>query len=248
EIKRAADRGAPYHLALINFKLADMDGLALVKSIQTEQTSAGLRAVMMLSSTDYQLSSSLCKNAGVVDLLMKPILPSQLLKAMSISAWGIQSETARGPKRSPVKQCGSGSFDILLVEDTRVNQFLVTRILEQEGHSVTVAENGREAVAIISEQDFDLIFMDVQMPEMNGFEATAAIREKEQQTGAHTPIIAMTAHALSGDRERCIAAGMDDYISKPATREHLLGAIARYAGKPAFIRIVPAAIRAAEPA
>jgi CheY-like chemotaxis protein len=109
----------------------------------------------------------------------------------------------------------SNHLRILLVEDNAVNQVLAARLLEKRGHSVTVAGNGKEALAVLERQSFDLVFMDVQMPEMDGLEATAAIRDKEKRSGKHLPVIAMTAHAMVGDRERCLAAGMDDYLTKP---------------------------------
>ncbi|MGA2436302.1 MAG: response regulator, partial [Bryobacteraceae bacterium] len=104
---------------------------------------------------------------------------------------------------------------VLVAEDNPVNQTLAVRLLERKGHTVVVANNGREAVQALDRERFDIVFMDVQMPEMDGFEATAAIRQKETATGAHMPIVAMTAHAMKGDEERCLAAGMDAYISKP---------------------------------
>jgi CheY-like chemotaxis protein/HPt (histidine-containing phosphotransfer) domain-containing protein len=126
-------------------------------------------------------------------------------------------------------------LQILLAEDSLVNQKLAVALLEEEGHSVTVAANGKEALAATRSQQFDLILMDLQMPEMDGLEATAEIREREKQTGAHVPIIAMTAHALKGDRDRCLEAGMDGYVAKPIHGEELLQAIAALVGseKPA---------------
>ncbi len=109
-----------------------------------------------------------------------------------------------------------------------MNQLVGRGILEKASHSVVVAGNGREALLRLEEQPFDLVVMDVQMPEMDGFEATAAIREKEKRTGEHMPIIAMTAHAMTGDRERCIAAGMDSYITKPISASALLNLVAEY--------------------
>ena len=109
---------------------------------------------------------------------------------------------------------------------------MALRILEKAGHGVAIAENGKAALRMIEEQSFDVILMDVQMPEMGGFEATAMIREKEQRTGRHIPIIAMTAHAMAGDRERCLAAGMDDYLSKPVAASTLLELVSRYGAKP----------------
>ena len=122
---------------------------------------------------------------------------------------------------------------ILLAEDSFVNQKLVVTLLEREGHAVTVVGNGRAALAALAAESFDLVLMDVQMPEMDGLEATAAIRVRERQTGGHMPIVAMTAHALKGDRERCLEAGMDEYISKPIHVRQLLETIERAVGGPA---------------
>jgi CheY-like chemotaxis protein len=116
---------------------------------------------------------------------------------------------------------------ILLAEDNRVNQVLAVRLLEKRGHEVTVAKNGVEALEALNQREFDLVLMDVQMPEMDGFEATAAIRKRERKTGKHITIIAMTAHAMAGDRERCLQAGMDDYLTKPIRPELLVDALKR---------------------
>ena len=110
-------------------------------------------------------------------------------------------------------------------------RLLAVRLLEKRGHTVTVAGNGKEALAALEQQSFDLVLMDVQMPEMDGFEATATIREKEKHSGSHLPVIAMTAHAMVGDRERCLAAGMDDYITKPIRTDELTSLLARYSPK-----------------
>src|SRR5262249_50905337 len=119
------------------------------------------------------------------------------------------------------------SLRILLAEDNIVNQRLVVRLLEKHGHTMIVASTGREVLAALAQQPIDLVLMDVQMPEMDGLEATAAIREQERQHGGHLPIIALTAHAMKGDQERCLASGMDDYISKPITAQALSTTIAR---------------------
>jgi CheY-like chemotaxis protein len=121
---------------------------------------------------------------------------------------------------------------ILIAEDNLVNQRVALRILQKEGHAVVVAGNGGEALTALEHQTFDVILMDVQMPEMGGFEATAAIREREKETGVHIPVIAMTAHAMTGDRELCLAAGMDDYLSKPIRARTLLDLVEKYHHKP----------------
>jgi two-component system, sensor histidine kinase and response regulator len=127
------------------------------------------------------------------------------------------------------------SLHILLAEDNEVNQKLGVRTLEKIGHTVVVADNGREALSALERETFDLILMDIQMPEMDGFEATAAIREKEKSTGVRIPLIAMTAHAMKGDRERCLDAGMDEYISKPINAATLFAVIDNVAATPAAI-------------
>ncbi len=138
-----------------------------------------------------------------------------------------------GLQAGPIVREQSGpELRILLVEDNVVNQMVGRGILEKARHRVVVAGNGKEALRLLDEQPFDLVLMDVQMPEMDGFEATAAIREKETRSGEHMPIIAMTAHAMIGDRERCIAAGMDSYITKPINGSALLDLVAEYGGKP----------------
>jgi two-component system sensor histidine kinase/response regulator len=140
---------------------------------------------------------------------------------------------------------------VLLAEDNTVNQRLAVRILEKRTHSVVVACNGKEAVAMLERQPFDLVLMDLEMPEMSGFEATAAIRQREQGTGRHIPIIALTAHAMKGDRERCLAGGMDGYVTKPVQARELFKAIAEWtpaatADALSFSTPLPSEVTAAE--
>jgi CheY-like chemotaxis protein len=144
------------------------------------------------------------------------------------------SDTGTSPQESKT----ACSLRILLTEDNIVNQRVALRILEKAGHQVTVAENGRVALKLLDEKPFDLILMDVQMPEMDGFKATALIRALEKHTGRHIPIIAMTAHAMAGDRERCLAAGMDSYISKPVTASALLELVTQF-GEISSVETVP---------
>jgi len=179
------------------------------------------RIVFMLSpqmrATD--ISSVNALNAGAC--LFKPVKPSGLLDALCLV---LQGPAAAPPSAAPLR-LGHGlperALRILLAEDSLVNQKLTVAMLRKRGHDVVVANNGREAVEAVEEQPFDLILMDVQMPEMDGYDATAAIRAREQALGLHTPIIALTAHAMTGDRERCLQAGMDEYITKPVRAEQL---------------------------
>jgi CheY-like chemotaxis protein len=164
----------------------------------------------------------------VAAYLTKPIRQSDLLNAVLT----VLSAPARQPERSPPpghRLLGSKTaprrLRLLLAEDNAINQKLALRLLEKRGHAVTVVSTGKEALAALAEQRFDAVLMDVQMPEMDGFEATAAIRARERETGGHVPIIAMTAHAMKGDRELCLAAGMDGYISKPLQASELFEAI-----------------------
>jgi two-component system sensor histidine kinase/response regulator len=151
------------------------------------------------------------------------------------SRWRTTSALTAGPvegksrSAEPAARRRSAGCRILLVEDNPVNQKLARYLLEKEGHLVVVASDGREALAALEREAFAVVLMDVQMPEMGGMEATAAIREREQGTGRHVPIVAMTAHAMQGDRERCLAAGMDAYLSKPIRREELLEIIRQWA-------------------
>ena len=167
---------------------------------------------MMLGAANLHSEAAECRRLGVRQYVVKPVNESELANALYRALHCIEQETltaAPAPKREV------HGLTVLLAEDNAVNQKLASRLLQKMGHQVTLAANGEEAVRAHSEGRFDVILMDVQMPEMNGFEATARIREREKITGDHVPIIALTAHAIQGDRERCLEAGMDDYLSKP---------------------------------
>src|SRR5262249_47047565 len=135
----------------------------------------------------------------------------------------------RDRRRRAGASCRSRPLSVLLVEDNATNRLLAVSLLEKEGHTVETAPNGKEALAALARRPFDVVLMDVQMPEMDGFEATARIREREQGTGEHIPIVAMTAHAMKGDRERCLEAGMDGYVPKPIRAAELYQALATFA-------------------
>jgi two-component system sensor histidine kinase/response regulator len=181
--------------------------------------------ILMLTSGDRSDDIARCKQLGISAYLTKPVRRAEL-RAAIISALAVQSPRAHAAasdaETSAQEVKAGSSLRILLTEDNIVNQRVALRILEKAGHQVAIAKNGREALRLLSEQPFDLVLMDVQMPEMDGFEATAVIRGLEKRTGRHIPIIAMTAHAMAGDRERCLAAGMDGYISKPVTASAML--------------------------
>jgi CheY-like chemotaxis protein len=167
---------------------------------------------------------------NVSSYLTKPIRQSTLFDAIA---------TAYGPAEapSPVRTAAVEHaptvrpLEVLLADDNPVNQMTATTMLEKLGHTVVLANNGREAVAKVNEKKFDIVFMDVQMPEMDGFAASGEIRQREEGTGRHVPIIAMTAHAMKGDKEKCLQAGMDDYIAKPIRRKELAEVIARVADR-----------------
>jgi CheY-like chemotaxis protein/HPt (histidine-containing phosphotransfer) domain-containing protein len=210
----------------INKALARYFGVTLAEQIgQDPEISSAI--IIMLTSGDRPEDVARCEQRGIAAYLFKPVKQSELFDAI-ILALGIpvgEEEPAavsadHGPRLL-------GPLQILLAEDSLVNQKLAVALLERHGHAVVVANNGREAIAALESRAFDLVLMDVQMPEMDGLEATAMIRAREKHSGAHIPVVAMTAHALKGDRERCLEAGMDDYISKPIRASELFETLER---------------------
>jgi len=172
--------------------------------------------IMMLSSVGNQGDGVRCRELGVASYLTKPVRQGLLLEAvLSVLATNKHSVTQPVLVTRHTLSEARRTLSILVAEDNAVNRMLVTALLAKRGHTVRTVVNGREAVAAVKEQKFDLVLMDVQMPEMDGLEATAAIREREAAVGDHVLIIALTAHAMKGDREICLAAGMDEYLSKP---------------------------------
>jgi CheY-like chemotaxis protein/HPt (histidine-containing phosphotransfer) domain-containing protein len=232
EMKRRAASGEPFALLLSDAMMPGMDGFSLAEQIQQHPELAGL-TLMMLSSADQQKDAARCRELGISAYLVKPVKPSELLDAittaLSTPAAKVQrldlADRARPGPGTPALP--SRPLHILLTEDNATNQMLAIALLEKQGHAVVVAGNGKEALAALERQPFDVVLMDVQMPEMDGFEATLLIRAKEEGTGIHIPIVAMTAHAMTGDRERCLEAGMDGYVSKPVQAKKLYQAIAR---------------------
>jgi len=226
DILRENARAAKHFaLALLDVHMPEMDGFTLASRIQQERTFAGPR-IMMLSSGDVRsVSPQLCAD-GISSCLVKPVTRSNLLKS-------VLKVLGQPQQLTPDADTLSGStatrrLRILLAEDNQVNQRLAVRLLEKQGHLVVVASTGREALEAVSREEFELILMDVQMPVMNGYDATRAIRACERNSGRHIPIIALTAYAMHGDREICLEAGMDDYLSKPIQIRDLHTVLARY--------------------
>jgi signal transduction histidine kinase/CheY-like chemotaxis protein len=212
--------GPPFALVLIDSMMPEMDGFSLAERIQRDPALAG-HTIMMLSSADRRGDATRCRELGVAAFLVKPVRQSTLLDSIMIALGAKHGAERLLPVIPKTLDKCAHRLELLLAEDNAVNQKLAIRLLEKRGHSVTVADNGRAALAALETKRFDLVLMDVQMPEMDGFEATAAIRAREDGSGRHTPVIAMTAHAMKGDRERCLAAGMDGYVSKPLEANEL---------------------------
>jgi CheY-like chemotaxis protein len=184
--------------------------------------------IMMLSSADRTGDASRLRELGVVCYLRKPITQSELFDAILTAMGAAPQDAPESPRAAGAGTRQSRrSLRVLLVEDNEVNQQLAVKILLKRGHIVVVANDGREALAALKRESVDLVLMDIQMTHMDGFAATAAIRELEKSIGGHVPIVALTAHAMKGDRERCLAAGMDAYITKPLRAEELFEVIAR---------------------
>jgi CheY-like chemotaxis protein/HPt (histidine-containing phosphotransfer) domain-containing protein len=222
-LRSAHEAGEPFDLVLADAHMPHVDGLTLAQQIR-QDIHARHTVIMMLTSGERSEDQAKCRELNVAAYLLKPIKQSELLDAIQV-AMGVSI-----PKRvlQPVAESQEvRGLRILLAEDSLVNQKLAMALLQDRGHSVTLARNGSEAVAISAGSPFDLILMDVQMPEMDGFEATTAIREREGETGQRIPIVAMTAYALKGDRERCLTAGMDGYVAKPIRAQELFAAIGK---------------------
>ena len=227
---QAKSHGKHFPLILLDAQMPEMDGFALAEYIKRHPDfRAG--TVMMLSSTGQRGDSVRCRDLGIAAYLTKPVRQGELMDAILVAVGTQAGQTKPGPVARRPSRDNLCSLRILLAEDNSVNQLLAVRLLEKWGHRVTVAENGRKALEALARESYDLILMDVQMPEMNGWEATQAIREKERGTGKHLPIVAMTAHAMKGDDEKCFAAGMDDYLAKPIRTIELMAILDQIASR-----------------
>ena len=230
-LRDRARAGKPFAAAVIDQRMPGMDGPALARAIRAEPTIRAL-PVVMLASASRPLDAATAQAAGIAAMVLKPATPASLASALarvlggSTSALGGGGES-RGPSPLASKAQGDPArrLRVLLVEDQEINRKVALRMLERFGHESKVAVNGRDALDRLALEPFDLVFMDLQMPEMDGIEAITAIRLAEQGTGRHQPVLALTAHAMKGDRERCLLAGFDGYVSKPIRPEELRDAL-----------------------
>jgi len=226
---QALQGGWPFQLVLADAQMPQMDGFALTRVVRQSSAPAP-PAVVIMTSSGRTGDAALCREAGAAASVAKPVTRHGLSRALSEALHPGSQPAASVPALTESDLAAEETplcpLRILLAEDNSINQRVASRILENRGHKVTVAGNGRQAIDLFDEQAFDLVLMDVQMPELDGFEATAAIRAKEKATGQRIPILAMTAHAMKGDKERCLEAGMDGYVTKPIRSAALFAAIA----------------------
>ena len=227
-LTHARDRGAPFPLVLLDAMMPTMDGFTLAAHMKHDPTLASA-TIMMLTSRGQRHDATRCQEVGVAAYLTKPITQEELWQTIGCVLSPARPAAPLSPAvASRTPQETRRPLRVLLAEDNLVNQRLVARLVEKRGHTVVVVSTGRAALAALAQESFDLVLMDVQMPDMDGLEATAAIRRWEQQeTRSSVPIVAMTAHVMQGDAERCRDAGMDGYVSKPMKPADLYAAIDR---------------------
>jgi len=219
-IREAAAKRAPFDIALVDAQMPGTEGLDLARQIR-RMAEVKQPLLLMLSPAGQAADLARRPELEIAASLAKPVRASNLLRALERGLKVNRAERSSSPAVATV----SRPLHVLLAEDNAVNQTLACRLLEKRGHSVLVAGNGKDAVAAVEREHFDVVLMDVQMPEMGGLEATGLIRKAEGRSGRHVPIVAMTAHAMKGDRDRCLASGMDAYISKPIDAPELFATI-----------------------
>ena len=221
-VTEAAQAGQPFRLMLLDANMPGVSGFEVAARVAERKELAGT-TILMLSSAVLQEDN---RDLGITMTLTKPVRPVDLFDAI-VAVLGRRraADVAAPPREMPPAADGSRALRVLLAEDNLVNQRVAAGLLNKRGHLVTVASTGREALEALERGAFDLILMDVQMPEMGGLEATQMIREREREQGGHVRIVALTAHAMTGDRERCLASGMDGYLTKPIDRERLVAVV-----------------------
>ena len=234
QLVAARKAGDAFGLIVTDMHMPKMDGFALVERIR-RRPELSAATIMMLTSAGHRGDAERCQKLGVSAYLLKPIRQSELREAIA-RVLGAREQEGKIPLITRFSlgdaRDGSDSLRVLVAEDNPVNQRLIVRLLEKRGHRVVLADNGRQALAALEKESFDLVLMDVQMPEMDGFEATSAIRMREKSIGSHQTIIALTAHAMKGDREECLARGMDGYLTKPIRPQELDEVLARCGARP----------------
>ena len=241
-LQRACEAARPFPLVIIDSQMPKMDGFALLEQIRQDAGMAG-SIIMMLPSSGQAGDATSCYAMGASACLFKPITETELLDAIA-RVLDMGSPTPQEARAIPQRSLAAERrARVLVVEDNPVNQHVALRVVEKQGYSPRAVGNGREALALLAKEHFDLVLMDIQMPEMDGIEATIAIRREERGTSRHVPIIAMTAHAMQGDRNRCLEAGMDDYISKPINVHDLAAALDRLLAREPERNLSPEPIR-----
>ena len=233
QLSSAREAGNPYGLVLTDMHMPKMSGFSLIERIR-QRPELATAIIMMLTSAGHRGDGARCHKLGVAAYLLKPIRQSELREAILrvLGAGGQKGEVPLVTRYSLQDACAPAAFlRVLVAEDNSVNQLLVTRLLEKRGHRVMMTANGREALEALEKGSYDLALMDVQMPEMDGIEATVLLRKKEREEGSiHLPVIALTAHAMRGDQERCLTAGMDGYLTKPIRPQQLDEILEKYMG------------------
>jgi CheY-like chemotaxis protein len=223
-LRESAAEGSTFALSILDVHMRGMDGFELAEAIYADGRFGGMR-IALLTSGLWPGDAARARDLGVAIYLAKPVGEMELLEAIRRN-WDPRPEGGADARPWPLLPVdGAPPLRFLVVEDNPVNRLLATRLIEKQNHGVVAVTNGREALERLQSESFDCVLMDVQMPVMDGFEATAAIRERERAWGTHIPVIAMTAHAMSGDAERCLAAGMDGHVTKPIRPADLFAAI-----------------------
>jgi len=221
--------GSQLPLVLTDAHMPEIDGFGLVERIRKDPSLDNIK-IVVLTSGGERGDAARCRALGVSAYLSKPFDRLELREVLLRVLAGDPAVPGKGPlvTRHTIRE-EERSLSFLVAEDNAVNQRLIARLLEKRGHIVVLAQNGREALEALAQRTFDIVLMDGQMPEMDGFEATKLIRQREKASGTHLPIIALTAHAMRGDKERCLACGMNGYVSKPIKLEELFSVIEKVA-------------------